>query len=156
MKTFITGVESLLAQASLFRRAYAKYCMHMFSEQNFSPCEIDILIFLSNNEHMNTSKELAFYLNRSKALICRSVDRLIRRDLVFMQEDENDHRIHLLYLKEDSGGVVKAVKECQKTFARDAMRNIDDAQLQLMLKTMYKINENLRMIMEGDIYDKES
>lgn len=151
-----TNIEMMLRQFAFFRKAYSKICIQSLIEYNFSPSEMEILIFLSNNPNINTAKEIALYLNILKSLVCRSVDSLNKRGLLHLVEDKNDHRIKHLYLKDDSQHIIHRIKENQKIFRGKMLEGIDPAIYDLMIDTMNTINVNIECILEGGIVNESS
>ena len=109
------------------------------------------MIFLSNNQTINTAKELAFCLNISKGLIARSVESLSKRDLIEAKEDHKDKRVKHLLLKDNSEGIILQIKKKKVTLANLLKNNISDNELQTLLDTVEKINKNMQAILEGTI-----
>ena len=70
-------VEEMLGYFNQIRRVYANELNLKFTNENFSPNEISILILLSNNPSINTSSQLCTILGVSKGLISRSIDALV-------------------------------------------------------------------------------
>lgn len=137
------NVEMLLQRFSLIRKAYAKNCIASMPQYNFSPNEIDILIFLSNNRTIDTASELSIYLNISKALVCRSVERLDRCGLIGITADEHDKRIRHLILLDDSLGIVREIEFQKARFSNIIVEDIDKADIEHMLHTMERIYQNI-------------
>ena len=114
----MTNVESMLKQFASIRRAYGKYLYTSMNANNFSPSEIDILIFLSNNPSINTSKELVVCLAVSKSLIARSVDALIQKGMLKMEEDKNDHRLQHLKITKAAVPYINEIKKYRDSFTK--------------------------------------
>lgn len=148
METRERSVETMLQQFAMIRKVYGKLCFQSLSSYEFSPSEIDILIFLSNNQTINTAKELAFCLNISKGLIARSVESLMKRELIEVKEDRSDKRIKHVFLKDNSEGVVQQIKEQKNALAQILRKGVSDEELQVLLETMMKINKNMQIMLE--------
>lgn len=145
-----TNIETLLHYAASFRKAYVKACSRLQECHDLSPSEIEILVFLSNNKHINTAKELSIYLQQSKGLVCRSVERLQARGFLQIEEDVTDRRIRHLLLKEDSDGVVKTIKNNQKKFTEVLMAGVHADEWAQMISVLSKIDTNLNCFLEGN------
>ncbi|MEF9962385.1 MAG: helix-turn-helix domain-containing protein [Erysipelotrichaceae bacterium] len=143
-----TNLETLLKQFASFRKVYAKLCLDSLPQYNFAPSEIDILLFLSNNLSINTAKELGFYLQVSKSLICRSVDSLLKREFIRICEDENDKRIQHLLLNEKSNEVIKVLKTSQIIFQQQILNGISENDLNVVKRVVSVIDENVKQINE--------
>lgn len=143
------NVESMLKQYAKIRTIYAKRLVEHMDMQDYSPSEIDILIFLYNNENINTSKELGVCLNISKSLVCRSVDSLLKRNLLIAKEDGNDRRIQRLSIAPNANFLIERIEMCQKEFAKAMIEGITKEELEIVDKTLNQMNENLEKIMKG-------
>ena len=87
------SVETMLKEFSVIRKVYAKTFTQLFGNEDLSPNEINILLFLSNNPSIDTSKQLVYFLDVSKGLICRSIDSLVKKGYVISEPDIKDRRI---------------------------------------------------------------
>ena len=79
-------VEEMLGYFNQIRRVYANELNLKFTNENFSPNEISILILLSNNPSINTSSQLCTILGVSKGLISRSID-VLKMTLINVSND---------------------------------------------------------------------
>lgn len=147
---FTTNVESMLKQFAMIRKAYAKYICQAFAEENFSPSELDILIFLSNNSSIDTSKELVVCLGISKSLVCRSVEGLVKRGLLSINEDGQDRRVQRLTLTKESSMIIEKCKEQQKWFSKKILEHIKEEELLVTSRVMEQIQEQVTMILKGE------
>ena len=86
----LTNVEEMLKACMYIRKVYVNEFYSYFKEENYSPNEIDILLFLHNNPNINTSMQLCVCLNVSKTLVSRSIDSLIKKKLLISKKDEKD------------------------------------------------------------------
>lgn len=146
----IDSMDELLKQATYMRKAYAKICYQALSEYRFSPSEINILIFLSRNKKINTSKELVMYLGISKSLVARSVDSLIKRELIEIQEDDKDKRIQHLVLTKQSELLVKKMKQCHDKFTKLMSEGVDKKDMETVSKVYNQMHANLEKVLEGE------
>lgn len=146
----MTNVENMLKQFASIRKAYGKYLYATMKNHNFSPSEIDVLIFLSNNPSINTSKELVVCLAVSKSLIARSVDALMQKGMIEMQGDEDDHRIQHLKITKTAIPYIEEIKKYRESFTKEALVGIDEQELQGIETTIRKIESNLQRIIRGE------
>ena len=151
MDNIIGNVETMLQQFAMIRKAYGKLCFSSLASYEFSPSEIDILIFLSNNKTINTAKELTFYLNISKALTARSVESLRKRELIEVVEDKEDKRVKHLYLKNDSKGIIQQIKEQKRELGTILLKDVTSEEMQTLVETIHKINKNIHEMMEDTL-----
>lgn len=145
----IPCLESLIKTLEQFRKAYAKLCYPHLANYGFSPCEVEILIFLSNNPNIQTAKELTIFLGVSKGLIARSVDNLMKKDLLHVDIDTNDRRIQHLSLSAASSDIIAYLKEKQNEFSQLTTRDIDPDDLLRIGRVFTQMNMNIEGILEG-------
>ena len=120
------------------REAYSRFCVHSIADEAFSPNEMNVLIFLSNNPSINTAKELTVTLGVSKGLVCRSVDTLMRRGYLTSEEDAKDHRILHLRLTQKAAPVIG-----QTRFSEAVTRNISEEELAVYTRVQHQIYANI-------------
>ena len=146
----MTNVENMLKQFASIRKAYGKYLYATMKNKIFSPSEIDVLIFLSNNPSINTSKELVVCLAVSKSLIARSVDALMQKGMIEMQGDEDDHRIQHLKITKLAIPYIEEIKKYRESFTKAALADIDEQEIKDMETTIRKIDNNMQKIIRGE------
>ena len=83
-------VESMISLFMKIRKVYADEFGKMLGREAYSPNEISILLFLANNPSIDTNGQLCTCLGVSKALVCRSVDALLRKGMIITVLDEHD------------------------------------------------------------------
>lgn len=151
MKIFTTNVENTLKEFTRVRRLYAKVCESALEKHNFAPSEINIMIFLSSNPEINIGKDLVYYLGVSKSLIARSVDNLVKQGLLLTKEDEHDKRIQHLLLSEKSNEIIEIFKSKRKDLESMLLKGVSKEELELLEVVTSKINQNVNMIIEGEV-----
>lgn len=150
MKETTPTFGNLLKNLSQMRKAYAKTCYPQLAQYALSPCEIDILIFLSNNPDINIAKELTVYLGVAKSLIARSVDNLVKRELLTICIDEKDRRVQHLLLASDSNEIISLIKTKQDDFSKQAVQGIAYEDMLNLQNVLGKINKNITKLVKGE------
>ena len=145
----MTTVEQMLKVYSSIREAYGRYCAHSIMGESFSPNEMNVLIFLSNNPSINTAKELTVTLGVSKGLVCRSTDSLIRQGYLVSEEDTKDHRILHLKLTEKADPVIRQLRNSLQEFAEAVIKDITKEELELYNRIQQKMASNLEDMVKG-------
>ena len=141
-----TTVEHVLKQFAMIRRVYAKAFVERFSEEKLSPNEINILIFLSRNPSINTSKELSIYMDVSKALICRSIDALVQKQLVVQKHDRKDRRMFRIELTDAAQPVIERLGIIREEIEAELLKDISREDVEQMQITLQKIIEKFKEI----------
>lgn len=132
-------VEEMLSYFNQIRRVYANELNLKFSNENFSPNEISILIVLSNNPSINTSSQLCTILGVSKGLISRSIDTLIEKKLICCEKDVSDKRIQRIFLTEKSSPVIQRLNREVTNINNEVLKDISKEELQQVETTVTKI-----------------
>ena len=132
-------VEEMLSYFNQIRRVYANELNLKFSNENFSPNEISILIVLSNNPSINTGSQLCTILGVSKGLISRSIDTLIEKKLICCEKDVSDKRIQRIFLTEKSSPVIQRLNREVTNINNEVLKDISKEELQQVETTVTKI-----------------
>ena len=128
-------VEEMLGYFNQIRRVYANELNLKFTNENFSPNEISILILLSNN----TSSQLCTILGVSKGLISRSIDVLVEKGYIICAKDDADKRIQRLSFSPQAAPVIQKLNEEVTKMNNEVLQDISKEELQQVEATMTKI-----------------
>ena len=145
----VPTLEKLVKQASYLRKVYAKMSYPQVKDYHFSPCELDILILLTNNPTIHTAKELVTYLGVTKSLVARSVESLLQRSLLKVEASPQDRRIQYLYVTENTSSITTVMRKNQAEFSKEILRNITVDDLLTTQKVMEQINDNIEELLKG-------
>lgn len=141
----ITTIEMLISEFSKIRRFYAGELQQILIEENLSPNEISILIFLSNNPSINTSSELVYFLEVSKGLISRSIDSLGKKGLINCVADDHDKRILRIRLSDESKKLVEKLQTETANINQRIFQDISPEDLACTETTIAKILHQLQV-----------
>lgn len=130
-------------------KVYRKRCAEAVADYGFTPAEIVVLMFLSNNAGLNTSKDIARYRNISKGLVARAVDSLVKNEYLYVEKDAGDRRLGHLYLSEKSGEIVKKLQECKRKFWKDLQKDIPEEWIEIFLKAIHLMYDNVNSMSEA-------
>lgn len=126
-----------------FHKTYRKFCQQAVEEYHFTPGEVDVMTFLSNNPCMNTAADICRFKNISKPLVCRSVDTLAKRGLLHPVTDEHDRRVIHLHLTVKADHISRRLQQCRTDFFRQLMDGITAEQLAAFETVLNRMQENL-------------
>lgn len=79
--------------------------------------EIDILLFLANNQPYDTSRDIVEYRALSKSHVCKSVDSLLRKGYLKGEQDQRDRRLIHLKLQPEAMPAVREAQQMQQDFS---------------------------------------
>lgn len=88
---------------------------------------------------MNTGRDLSICLDVSKGLICRSVDALIKKEMITARDDPDDRRIQRLVLTKKADPVIQEIFKVNQEISRDIFQGIPEEEIVQMEKTLRKI-----------------
>ncbi len=134
--------KNLLISLSKLSKMYRAEVKAEMSESDFSPNELDLITFLSNNA-MDTSKEIADSLGLSKSLIARSVDSLVAKGYLETRVDEEDRRYIHLVLTEQAKPIADRLRDLRKQFIASMTEGIGQEQFAQFEEVVGKMITNL-------------
>lgn len=149
------SVENMLSMYARVRKVYIEEFSRRFQEENFSPNEINIMIFLYNNPSIDTSSKLCVTLGVSKGLISRSIDSLLKKGYMKINIDEHDKRIQHLILTKKAEPIIKRIETIKDEMDEDILKDIPKEDIEIMQRTLLKIKENFeKRTLEGGYEDE--
>ena len=133
-----------------FHKTYRKFCQQAVEEYHFTPGEVDVMAFLSNNPGMNTAADICRFKNISKPLVCRSVEALARDGFLHPVTDERDRRVIHLHLTAKADQISGRLRRCRADFFRQLMDGISAEQFAAFEAVLYRMQENLYQLLSSD------
>lgn len=134
--------KNLLISLSKLSKMYRAEVKAEMSDSDFSPNELDLITFLSNNE-MDTSKEIADSLGLSKSLIARSVDSLVAKGYLETKIDERDRRYIHLVLTDEAKPIADRLRNRRKKFIASMTEGVSQEQFAQFEQTLEKMIANV-------------
>ena len=121
------------------QEVYADEFGRMLGNETYSPNEISILLFLANNPSIDTNSQLCTCLGVSKALVCRSVDALLGKEMIISVADDHDKRVQHLKLTEHALPVIEQLGGIKRKIDQEILEGIPEEDIANMANTMEKI-----------------
>lgn len=134
--------KNLLISLSKLSKMYRAEVKAEMSDSDFSPNELDLITFLSNNE-MDTSKEIADSLGLSKSLIARSVDSLVAKGYLETRVDKEDRRYIHLVLTDHAKPIADRLRDRRKQFIASMTEGISQEQFTKFEEALEKMIANV-------------
>lgn len=138
------SVEYMLDMFAKIRKLYIEEFARVFKEENFSPNEINILIFLYNNPTIDTSSQLYVVLGVSKGLVSRSIDSLLKKGYLKSYIDSKDKRIQHLVLTDQVEPIIERVKSIKDNINKLILMNIPKEDIAITQKTLMTIQDRFQ------------
>ena len=133
-------------------KEYRKISFKAIEEYEFTPCEIDVLMFLFNNTSLDTAKDISKFKGISKSLVSRSVDSLLEKKLISATPDEQDKRIVHLMLTGNASDIVEKLKISKELFSQKVTEGISENDLKTFVTVIQQMLENVNHIKEEEMH----
>lgn len=118
------------------------YWTKVLKEYEISSAEYPIIIALIKNDGMSQEK-LAFDLGIDKSAVTRTVQALIKKDLLIRQKDEEDLRCYQLHLTEKGKQLFVPIQNGLDGWNTIVQQNISEEEFQEFNRTLSKILDNV-------------
>jgi DNA-binding MarR family transcriptional regulator len=126
------------------KKLYKLMCSSVGQEYTLTQNEMDILLFLSTYKEIDTAKELTQYLMCSKALICKSVDALIKQEYLIPIQDQQDRRCIHLKITQTADPVIEELNAIQQKFINIIYAGVTLREMKVLERVLYKMNQNIQ------------
>lgn len=134
------------------KKLFIKKYEPILEKFDLRPVEVDILVFLNRQRNCDTAKAIIQNMHLSKAHVSKSIDNLKSKELIILEEDEEDRRISHIYLTDKSNEVIdmatRACEECREIM----QRGISSEELEVAKKILSKVIDNINL----ELDEKES
>lgn len=144
--------ESFFIVLSKFMKEYRKISFKAIEEYEFTPGEIDVLMFLFNNTSLDTAKDISKFKGISKSLVSRSVDSLLEKKLISATPDEQDKRIVHLMLTGNASDIVEKLKISRELFSQKVTEGISENDLKTFVTVIQQMLENVNHMKEEEMH----
>lgn len=125
------------------QKMYARLLEPVCRKWDMTRNELDVLLFLYNNPHMDRAADIVAYRGISKGHVSASVAALEQRGYLAKRADVSDRRAVRLVLTEAALPAAVAGKSAQQSLAQLLLRGLDEDELALWQKIAEKIRNNI-------------
>lgn len=136
-------VNDVVQPSVLIKKLLEKKIAPIMKEYDLRIVELDILFFLSKDEHLYTAKEIMQKKHLSKAHISKSIDNLKKRNLIRISEDAQDHRILHIALDESAYKVVDKVMKVYTECLQTIHKGITEEEWETVHRVLHKMLQNI-------------
>ena len=144
-------VGHFVAHMVQFERLYKRYFQKAVEEYAFTPNEISVLMFLSNNApYLDTARDIVRFKGISKGLVAQSVRSLEEKGYVNVVQDPLDRRVFHLELSESSEDIVKRLRESEQILSQRLQTGISKRDWEITQRTMRRILQNIDTLGKED------
>lgn len=126
------------------QKLYKLLCGSIGQKYTLTQNEMDVLLFLSTYQDMDTAKEFTKYRMCSKALICKSVDALVKKGYLNPVQDQQDRRCIHLKITPEADGLVEELQMIKNRFMDILYCGVTLREMNVLEKVLRKMNKNIQ------------
>lgn len=125
-------------------KAYYEFTKKKLAGYKFTPNEISTMIYLLENDDIDTAKGISDRFGVTQSLICRSVDSLTKRGFITTETDSNDRRVNHLTLHINDKKLLSILKSMNTDFMEHILSGIPADDVETFRTVLETIDEGLR------------
>lgn len=133
-----------LSVFSSITKAYYEFAKKKLAGYKFTPNEISTMIYLLENDDIDTAKGISDRFGVTQSLICRSVDSLTKRGFITTETDQNDRRVNHLTLHIGDKKLVSILKSMNTDFMEYILNGIPEEDVETFRRVLENIEEDIR------------
>lgn len=134
-----TNKNKLITLTWLIKKAYEESLYDTKNHYDLSPSEGAILLFLFKHD-FDTAKEISEYRSMSKSLVSKSINNLLKRELITLKVDCEDKRIHRIELSKNANEIIEKLTQDEQNFyssLEEGLNSEDRASLNRIMNILY-------------------
>lgn len=131
------------------QKLYDLFCRQATKDYGLTRNELDVLLFLANNQGYDTARDIVELRGLTKSHVCKSVDSLIRRGYLRGEQDKRDRRLIHLELTEEAGAAARAGQAAQRRFKEVLYRGLSGEERTAVERISRKMAENVEREIEN-------
>ena len=93
LKALNPNGNAFLVSFTKAKKTYKKFISPTLNDLGLTHNEFEILVFLQENLEYNTAKDIVEFSGLSKGLISRSIESLLKKEMLSIKKDDKDKRI---------------------------------------------------------------
>jgi len=106
--------------------------------------DIDILYFLFKSGEHNTSKDICDLNLFNKGHISQSVGRMVKQQLIYIVQDQEDRRCMHIMLTDKSLEIIEEITELRKQMYNIILKGVTEEERNILLTVSRKVNANVK------------
>jgi len=138
----------ILLTGQQFKKLYEKKYNQISKKYSLTKIEVEILLFLQNNQCYDTAKDIVELRAFTKSHVSKAIDSLIKSGYVVRKSDEHDRRSAHLKLAPAARFIVEEASELRNSLKNNLYKDISLEEKQVMERVARKIAKNIREALE--------
>ncbi|MEG2770220.1 MAG: MarR family winged helix-turn-helix transcriptional regulator [Oscillospiraceae bacterium] len=135
----------IIVNSQKIKTMFRHICKPLCDKYNLTQNEVDILLFLKNNQNFDTANDIVKIRGIAKSHVCKSVTNLTQIGFIEEIKDEQDRRrIHLIILPKAEKVVLEA-----KIFFKIIHNGITPEETKALQSAYTKISNNIKEFAEN-------
>jgi len=139
--------EEVISVTELIRKSLRAAMRDALGGEELSPNEIEVLVFLRQrreDDPDNTAREIARVRGRSRSLVSKSVDSLVKRGYIETKQDLDDRRVVRLSLLPRAEDTVEKLAGARERFLNRLCAGITQEEFDAFHAIVKKIEQNVK------------
>lgn len=143
LKTLNPNGNAFLVSFTKAKKTYNKFISGTLNNLGLTHNEFEILVFLQENIEYNTAKDIVDFFGLSKGLISRSIESLLKKDMLIIKKDKKDKRVFRLYISDSTKETMHVLNKISNEFCKLLLENLQDEELLYFDSILNKMIKNL-------------
>ena len=136
-------MNSTLEFLNKLKKVYRHLCQETIKKHHLTMMEFDIIMFLYNNPDLDGAKDIVNKKGFIKSQVSMTIETLVKKNLITVEQDENDKRKNHLKLLENTNEIIKDGKDILNQFNNIVFQNISKEEKDVFHMIMMKIHQNM-------------
>ncbi len=133
-----------LSLLNIIVKKYNDFAKSKLSGYNFTPNEISTMIYLLEDNGIDTAKGISTKFGVTQSLICRSVDSLTKRGIISVKTDSGDRRVNHLEIDLNDKKLLDILTNLNSMYIEKMFDGIDPQDEATFRRVLGQISENIR------------
>lgn len=143
LKTLNPNGNAFLVSFTKAKKTYKKFISPTLNNLGLTHNEFEILVFLQENLEYNTAKDIVEFSGLSKGLISRSIESLLKKEMLIIKKDEKDKRIVRLYISDSATKTIDVLNKISNEFCKLLLEGLKEEELISFDDILNKMIKNL-------------
>lgn len=133
-----------LSMFNTITKAYYEFAKKKLVGYKFTPNEVSTMIYLLENDDIDTAKGISERFGVTQSLICRSVDSLTKRGFITTETDTNDRRVNHLTLHISDKKLLGILKSMNSDFMDYVLNGISEEDVETFRTVLESVEETIK------------
>ena len=133
-----------LSVLSIIVKKYNDFAKSRLSGYDFTPNEISTMIYLLEDNGIDTAKGISTKYGVTQSLICRSVDSLTKKGIISVKTDSDDRRVNHLKIALSDEKLLDILTNLNSMYIEKMFEGIDPEDVDVFRRVLAQIDKNIR------------